>query len=401
MSGRGGRFPLWRATSWAGILPLALAGHLVAGQAFVTLPVGPAAVQALGHPPTAGGWPTAAFALGYALASLAGGAVAVRFGRRRTVVSAALATSVVGLLVALSGSVGALVAGRLLEGLCAGAVMPLLYAEVADHPPTRARTVRLTVLSGAMASSVVVGQLVGSLAEELWGWRTALAVAAVAPVLAAGLARRAMRDDGPARPRPVRGTRQVVEGGPRRVAVRWPLLAPALLVAGLLTFLFAALERLAGDGPVSAGTRAAGLLGVLVAIGVQSRLSRISPTTRALGAVSLCAAASLSLEGPWGATPAVVTLMGALCVLGPATIELLHDRADGHGDRILARYGFALNVGGATGAAVGAHVTATAGLVGGILIACTAGALGLLADVRGRAQDSVGEPEARAVVTPG
>jgi hypothetical protein len=77
--------------------------------------------------------------------------------------------------------------------------------------------------------------------------------------------------------------------------------------------------------------------------------------------------------------------MGALCVLGPATIELLHDRADGQGDRVLARYGFTLNAGGAAGAAVGAHVTSTAGLVGGILLACAAGGSGLLAAMRRRA----------------
>jgi MFS family permease len=134
-------------------------------------------------------WVLSSYALVLAGLLLAGGALADRYGRRRLFL-VGLAVFGAGSVVCLvAPSAGALIAGRVVQGVGAAALFPaglaLLGAEFAG--PARARAIG--VWGASVAAAIALGPLLGGLLVEVWGWRALFAAAAllVVPTLVVGL----------------------------------------------------------------------------------------------------------------------------------------------------------------------------------------------------------------------
>lgn len=131
----------------------------------------------------------AALLLGALVGALAGGRLADGFGRKRTLVGAAVVFAVGAVLAGLSPTVGVLVAARILLGLAIGAsssCVPLYLAEIAP-PQSRGRLVSLNQL--LITVGILVSYGVGAALAPAQAWRWMLALAAVPSLLMlAGLA---------------------------------------------------------------------------------------------------------------------------------------------------------------------------------------------------------------------
>ena len=129
-----------------------------------------------------------AYALPYALAQPFLGALGDRFGKTRCML-----ICIAGLAVSLSCAPFApgfewLVASRVASGVFAGGLIPLILAGLGDEYDLEDRQVMI----GRMLFAIITGQMSGStaagFANEAFGWRVALAIAAGTAVLAAALA---------------------------------------------------------------------------------------------------------------------------------------------------------------------------------------------------------------------
>ncbi len=111
-----------------------------------------------------------AFTIGYGLTQLAFGPVGDRLGKYRVVAVAALAAGIATALGAFMPTLETLIAARLVAGGFAAAAIPLAFAWIGDAVPFERRQGVLARFLSAQMMGIVLGQALGGIVGEFFGW---------------------------------------------------------------------------------------------------------------------------------------------------------------------------------------------------------------------------------------
>lgn len=134
-------------------------------------------------------WVTTAYVLASTCMMPVYGKLGDLIGRKFLFIAALVLFTAGSLVCAGGASMGALIAGRAVQGLGGGGLMILSQAIIADVVPVRQRGMYMGIMGSVFAVSMVVGPLLGGLFTEVIGWRYLfwlnIPLAAIAIVLAA------------------------------------------------------------------------------------------------------------------------------------------------------------------------------------------------------------------------
>ncbi|WP_346778071.1 MFS transporter [Paraburkholderia sp. Ac-20347] len=201
-------------------------------------------------------WVVTAYTLPLASLLLTTGALGDRWGARRLFIGSILAFAFTSLCCALSPSLHGLIVCRILQGIAAAGLLPMVLSLVAKSWPdkaSRARVVNTLATTGGMA--MVIGPFGGGLMTQVFGWPSIFLINLPIGLLGAWFAYRHLRET------------------PRRVH---PLDLPGVGVGSLaLTALMAGLiesNTLGRTHPLVLTLVAAGVLGLIAFIRIEQRV---------------------------------------------------------------------------------------------------------------------------------
>jgi MFS family permease len=255
-----GRVPgLWAPQRRALTTGLVLTTTFVASEALAVVTVMPVVARDLGGLRLYG-WVFSAFMLGSMIGIVAAGREADRRGPAVPFVAGVVLFGI-GLAVAgLAPSMGVLVAGRVLQGIGAGAVPSVAYATIGRTLPEMLRARMMAVLSTAWVVPGLLGPALSAEVAHLFGWRWVflglLPVVAVAGVIAVpALIRLGPPDSAPA------PAHRIIDG---------------IRTAAGATIFLAGLTLAPGSGSILIGLA---LIGVGVAAGLPALIRLVPPGT--------------------------------------------------------------------------------------------------------------------------
>ena len=129
----------------------------------------------------------AAFAIGYGLLQLVFGPVGDRFGKFLVAGLCSIATGVATASASQTASLDTLIVARFVAGATAAGLIPLAFAWIGDVVPFAQRQAVLARFLSAQIAGIVLGQAVGGLLGDLFGWRAVFLIVGACHLLA-GLA---------------------------------------------------------------------------------------------------------------------------------------------------------------------------------------------------------------------
>lgn len=243
---------------------------------------------------------TTCFAVPYAMAQLLLGPLGDRFGKAQCIRVCALGLGLALAASLLAPGFGTLLSTRVLAGVFAGGLIPLVLASLGDRFEIKERQVMIGRMLFAIISGQMLGSVLGGFMGDRWGWWSALASAASVAVLAAVPAWLGLRQQTPAPARPP-GSALSPLGGYRQVFQnpKAPWVYACVGAEGILFFgFFPHISALLGTAEASSAPAQAGL--VLGAFGAGGLLyaAMVRRLVTHLGIARMCL---------WG------SLMGAAC----------------------------------------------------------------------------------------
>ena len=136
-----------------------------------------------------------AFAIAYGVFSLVHGPLGDRRGKLRVIGIASLVAAFGSLACAFANEPAALVALRFVVGGACAAIIPLSLAWIGDSVDFAVRQRTLARFAAASIAGLIAGQVIGGVAADTTGWRSAFAVPVVLFAVAGSLVLRTARRD--------------------------------------------------------------------------------------------------------------------------------------------------------------------------------------------------------------
>jgi predicted MFS family arabinose efflux permease len=308
------------------------AGFIVSADIRVLSPLLPAVADDFSVSIGVAGLAVGVYALAYAIGQLLYGPLGDRVGKVR-VIRGTLSFFAVGTAVcALAPTFPVLLGLRLITGLCAAGVIPMVLAYLGDEIPDYAlRRRSIGLFLSAIITGQVFGQALGGILAGFLGWRVIFIVlGGVAGCIAAGIWRHPIDTSGAAEKRAAAG----LETGPRAgfpAAFRTD--RPLYLLTMMETFIYLGAFSFAGASLVEDSGASYPLVGSLLALFAggsiiasrylhQIALAEQDSSRVAVGAIGggLSFALLATLPGPW-LFGAAVFLLGLSMTFAHSTLQ--------------------------------------------------------------------------------
>jgi predicted MFS family arabinose efflux permease len=254
------------------------------------------------------------FALPYALSQPVLGPLGDRVGKIRLIQWCVTVLAVALALGTIAPSFGTLLATRVLSGMFAGGIIPLVMASIGDEYDMSERQVVISRFLVSVISGQMLGAAMAGVANDLLGWRSAFAIAALVASVASVAAWRGL--DAHAQPAPpvttgmlanMRALYAQVFANPHAPWLYLLVMAEGALFFGMFPFFGELLRGRALPGSEVTGTEtglvlgAFGIGGLAYAFSVRWILARLGMSRMVVvGAVITATSfAVLALPGPW------------------------------------------------------------------------------------------------------
>jgi MFS transporter, YNFM family, putative membrane transport protein len=150
---------------------LALSGHLVVSQLYLSIPLVPIISQTFNVSLIAASWIGSTFSLAYAFGFLVFGPLSDRYGRKAILLPGLIALTLSTLLVGSSSSFTQLLSLRVIQGFVAATFAPTTLAYATEILPKATRAIGIACISTGFLLAAVMGQIYGSSVGVLYGWR--------------------------------------------------------------------------------------------------------------------------------------------------------------------------------------------------------------------------------------
>jgi EmrB/QacA subfamily drug resistance transporter len=165
---------------WLGLMALSLSAMMHGVDAMVVSVASPTISRELNTGLHQLLWITTGYMLGYAASLVAAGMLGDRYGHRRVFLIGVVGFVLASVLVGLSGGIGELIAWRVVQGICGGALVPSALAIIRlTFPPDRMK-IAIGVFVGTFALSAAGGPALGGVVVEYAGWRWAFFINVIA-----------------------------------------------------------------------------------------------------------------------------------------------------------------------------------------------------------------------------
>jgi EmrB/QacA subfamily drug resistance transporter len=156
---------------WLTLVAVALGVTMVGLDATVVSIANPAIAASL-HADLSGlQWVTNGYLLSLAVSLIIAGRLADRFGRKKLFLAGIVLFAVASALVGISGSIGMVVAFRVLQGFAGAMLQPASLAIIRNSFPAEKLNMAIGIWGGSSALSVASGPIIGGLLVENVNWR--------------------------------------------------------------------------------------------------------------------------------------------------------------------------------------------------------------------------------------
>jgi DHA1 family bicyclomycin/chloramphenicol resistance-like MFS transporter len=208
----------------------------------MSLPAQPTLARIFAVPPETAQLVLSTFLLGFAFAQLVAGPVSDALGRRRVLLAGLALFTLAGAACAVTGSIRALLACRVLQGIGAAAASVVARAMVRDTQPPASAARVLSSMMAVLALAPMIAPMIGGAVLVHLGWRAIFGTLAMCGVLLATMAFGLEETYPPERRTRGTSARELVVGYVRFLrtpGTRAPLLLGCLSFAGQFAYISA------------------------------------------------------------------------------------------------------------------------------------------------------------------